>query len=51
MKSGALQRIEDLPKPHKDGLVRLKENPERFFAVDVFGGEAFALLMLTPMLE
>ena len=33
-----VQNLEDLPKPHKDGLVKLKQQPERFYASVSFSG-------------
>ena len=33
-----LQDLEDLPKPHKEGLVKLKQHPERFYASVSFSG-------------
>jgi hypothetical protein len=33
-----LQRLEDLPKPHKDHLVKLQEEPEQFYASITFTG-------------
>ena len=37
-----LQNLEDLPKPHKDGLVKLKQQPERFYASVSFSGALLA---------
>lgn len=30
--------VEDLPKPYKDGLIKLKQHPERFYAAVPFSG-------------
>ncbi|KAK9804190.1 hypothetical protein WJX72_000175 [[Myrmecia] bisecta] len=32
------KRIEDLPKPHKHSLIKLKQHPERFYATAIFSG-------------
>jgi len=37
------QNLEDLPKPHKEGLVKLKQQPERFFASVSFSGASFGI--------
>ena len=33
-----LQTLEDLPKPHKQDLVKLHQRPEQFYAVISFSG-------------
>ena len=33
------QNLEDLPQPHKAGLIKLKEQPEGFYAICRFSGE------------
>lgn len=33
-----MQGVNELPKPHKDSLITLRQHPEKFYATVVFSG-------------